>query len=447
MLYYFGDDIFFNLCLLGKIHEYYKINNYLEIKTLPKYVFVLKMLYRDKICCVEANNYSKSDISILKFFNIKEKNQYKFDYTLSYKDEKLLDKYNLENIVCVKLKNNKLESKIKNIIKETFLFKNYNIININNKINILETIYLLNKNILFITDDLKSISWAINCSTKNIGYITDEVIPPILTNYHNIQYIQLNNNLSIPKFRMNFTIKNFLQIKKSNKPFVSCVCPTFNRHKFIPNLIKIFQNQNYPADCRELIILDDSPSNISSIIRELDKENNIKYYNLDIDKPYNIGKKRNLLNQLVSGEYIICFDDDDYYPSNRISHVIEKLSVSDIKFAGSSKIYIYYTDIDKIYEFGPYGKNHATNGTFAYHYSYLSNNIYDDDATYAEEKVFLNNYQEQLVQLEPENTILCISHGKNTFDKKKVIHMGKISKYKLTDFINDKNLLNYYKTL
>ena len=34
--------------------------------------------------------------------------------------------------------------------------------------------------------------------------------------------------------------------------------------------------------------------------------------------------------------------------------------------AGSSELYIYFKHIEKMYQFGPYGPNHATAGTFAF---------------------------------------------------------------------------------
>ena len=42
-------------------------------------------------------------------------------------------------------------------------------------------------------------------------------------------------------------------------PFVSVICPTYNRRESLPYLLYIWQYQDYPAEKRELIILDDSP--------------------------------------------------------------------------------------------------------------------------------------------------------------------------------------------
>jgi cellulose synthase/poly-beta-1,6-N-acetylglucosamine synthase-like glycosyltransferase len=42
------------------------------------------------------------------------------------------------------------------------------------------------------------------------------------------------------------------------KPTVSVITPTYNRRLFLPMLIYLYQQQSYPKNLLELIILDDS---------------------------------------------------------------------------------------------------------------------------------------------------------------------------------------------
>lgn len=466
MIYYLEDnDIFFNSCVLGVIDQYLKINKNLQIKTLSKYAVILELLF-DNIECIINNVITNNDISFYKFFNIKSIDKYNLNKLIIYQDELLVKKYNYENIICVKIINKNIVSLIANLIKDTFLFINHHIIVITDNLDVKELIYLLNNNLLLLTDDINLIYLSFNCPIKNVGFIINNNSNNINKNIDNINsyyknnlnkfnfyMINTNNIISYPKFRINFLYDNkFININKNNKskPFVSCICPTYNRINFIPNLIKIFQSQDYPSNFRELIILDDSINDATDLIKKLDIENNIKYYHINNNyknKPLSIGKKRNLLHQLISGEYILCFDDDDYYPPNKISKSINKLLSSNIKFGGSSKLYIYYTDIKKVYEFGPYSKYHATNGTFVYHYSYIFTNFYNDNSKFAEEKTFLNNFTEKLIQLEPLDTILCIAHDKNTYDKKNIIHNGKLTNYKLNNLILNKKIFNFFNSL
>jgi glycosyltransferase involved in cell wall biosynthesis len=196
----------------------------------------------------------------------------------------------------------------------------------------------------------------------------------------------------------------------------------------------------------EWIILDDGKEKSTDLFIDSGLKN-IQYYPEDIK--LNIGAKRNKLNSLATGEIIVCMDDDDYYPPTRIIHVVEQLiSNPTYNICGSSELYIFYSDINKIYKAGPYNSNHATNGTLAYRRSYLENHKYDETVKTAEERSFLNDFTEPMLQLDPFKTQLLMSHSENTFDKKTIRSsspMFKLTKYKLDRFISDTNLVEFYK--
>jgi hypothetical protein len=135
-----------------------------------------------------------------------------------------------------------------------------------------------------------------------------------------------------------------------------------------------------------------------------------------------LGKKRNYMHSFVKGTIIVYMDDDDYYPPERVSHAVEKLTENrQAMCAGSSEIYIYFKHIHTMYQAGPYGPNHATAGTFAFRTELLKDSRYEDTAALAEEKHFLKNYTVPFVQLDPMKSILVFSHNHNTFDKKKLL--------------------------
>ena len=54
--------------------------------------------------------------------------------------------------------------------------------------------------------------------------------------------------------------------KLPKKPFVSVCTPTFNRRPFIPFMIKCFENQTYPKDKLEWIIVDDGTDSIEDLV-------------------------------------------------------------------------------------------------------------------------------------------------------------------------------------
>ena len=236
----------------------------------------------------------------------------------------------------------------------------------------------------------------------------------------------------------------------SQKPFVSVICPTYNRRKFLPNLIYQFNYQTYPQDRMELLIIDDTPTSNEDIISQYkqEKQDNIRY--IYLNEKIALAKKRTMLNKLAKGEILVCFDDDDWYSNERVHHVVHKLmSNPKVEIVGSTILHIYYIENGLIYQFGPYSPTHGTHGTFGYKKSYLKHNSYDDTLEKAEESKFTNNFTEPLIQLDPFKTMICISHGNNTVDKIPFIPQGKETKLKLKDFFkkNDKYMLNFITNL
>ncbi|EKI0254555.1 glycosyltransferase family 2 protein [Enterobacter asburiae] len=230
-------------------------------------------------------------------------------------------------------------------------------------------------------------------------------------------------------------------------PFVSVICPTYNRREFLPYLLYIWQYQDYPADRRELIILDDSPTSNADLIEMMSdpSQPNVRY--IHSPERLTLGNKRNRLNALATGEYIICFDDDDYYAPDKISHQVAQMQIHRALFSGSDQIYIWYSHLDKIYLTHSFGPRHALNGTFGYHRNLLKNHRYDDEAMKAEEVGFLNNFTTPVQQIDPKRTILCISHSSNTYDKDFILDSSTPVDLTLEDFVSDPNLLAHYRRL
>jgi glycosyltransferase involved in cell wall biosynthesis len=206
--------------------------------------------------------------------------------------------------------------------------------------------------------------------------------------------------------------------KNVNKqPFVTLCTPTFNRRPFIPIMLKCFDYQTYPKDKIEWIIVDDGSDKIEDLVSHVPQ---IKYFKYD--EKLTLGKKRNICNEKAKGEIIIYIDDDDYYPPERISHAVETLIKNPKALcAGSSSMFIHFKHINKMYQFGPYGPNHATAATFAFKKELLTKTSFDEKSSVAEERHFLKEYTIPFVQLESKKTILVFSHNHNSFDKKKLL--------------------------
>ena len=259
------------------------------------------------------------------------------------------------------------------------------------------------------------------------------------TNNTNTNNVETSNPIS------NTNNNNNNNIKREKYPFVSICTPTFNRRPFIPYAIKCFEHQDYPKDRMEWIIIDDGTDKIEELVSHIPQVRYFKY-----DEKMTLGKKRNLMHEKTKGDILVYMDDDDYYPPQRVSHAVSMLkSHPSALCAGASEIYIYFKHIDKMYQFGPYGPNHATAGTFAFRRELLNNHQYDNSASLAEEKAFLKNYTVPFVQLEPKKTILVFSHRHNTFDKKKLLDRGdnkfqQPSDKTVDEFVKDPDMKDFY---
>jgi len=264
-------------------------------------------------------------------------------------------------------------------------------------------------------------------------------------------FIKVNDDNKIyrdDKIRKNNTIDNLIYR-------VVVICPTYNRRRFMSQLIYQFNYQDYPKKYLQMVILDDSlisNSDIFEDIDDIDLKSRIHYV-YDYDKK-TIGAKRNILNKIalsLDAEYIVCFDDDDYYPSNRVSAGVKCLSNSGYKIGGTSTLPIYYPNLNEIYVIGPFinkiYRGHATNGTLVYHIDYLKNNSYDDNDTRKEEVKFLRNFNCNLIQIPYTDVMLCISHQTNTVCKTDLIINGKKLDKKLNDIITDYYLYDFFRKI
>lgn len=220
---------------------------------------------------------------------------------------------------------------------------------------------------------------------------------------------------------------------------VSVVTPTYNRTQFILRSIACYKSQTYPLENMEWIILDDGSDSAEAIFTEAEFDGipNIRYYREH--NKMTIGAKRNKLNSLAKGNIIVAWDDDDYYPSNRIDTIVRIFETvpPEIQLVGSSLMYMYMPD-KTIWSIGPFHKNHSSNATLAYRRTYIHNHEYNNDATKTEEPHFLNHYKNTMIQMDPMTSILVMAHNDNTVSKDIARNSAvRPTTLKIQDFIKD----------
>lgn len=219
---------------------------------------------------------------------------------------------------------------------------------------------------------------------------------------------------------------NIIKNKKYNllmgKLTVSIITVTqLSRAECLKNLLSLIKLQTY-ENIIEWVIVEGSKTEYdgtknSEKIVELSFETSLpivylKYTGLALSDLRNNG------NMKCKGDIIVCMDDDDYYPSERVEHAVYKLGKSKCLIAGCSDIYIYDYYSQILYKSEKLFNSHSTNNCMAFKREYLSTNAHESGLTNAEEKSFTKNFTEPMVQLNSKKCIVVSSHDSNTFDKR-----------------------------
>lgn len=139
---------------------------------------------------------------------------------------------------------------------------------------------------------------------------------------------------------------------------VTAICPTADRHSYLPLALRCFQRQTY-AD-KELIIVDNGLESVEPLLETLlGKEANgpeLHYYRLD-PKQYGKlthGQMMNECCERARGEIICAWDDDDWSHPDRIALQVAALNENGKSLTGYHEI-LYYEI--------------ATGSTFKYKYN------------------------------------------------------------------------------
>ena len=231
---------------------------------------------------------------------------------------------------------------------------------------------------------------------------------------------------------------------RNSLPTVSIITITqYGRFESFQILFEMLKRQTYD-NIKEWIIVEgsrnirDANKNEKDILRFLEEEESAfttqLYINYIEYTGAPLGELRNQGNENVSSDIVVCMDDDDYYPPCRVSHAVSVLSDPDTDYliGGVSDMYIYDFFLDKLYRFcadGAFGEYHSTNNAMAYKRFYLLENSHDKFAKNGEERSFTKNFTNPLVQFDSLQTIICISHGSNTFNKRQLCIGGSVGLY------------------
>jgi len=164
-----------------------------------------------------------------------------------------------------------------------------------------------------------------------------------------------------------------------------------------------------------------------------------------IHEPRPIGFLRNRCIELAlaaGAEYIVFWDDDDYYPPTRISCGVGALNANpEMDIAGSSRMFLFLVRENVMMETGPHGPHHATGATWTVRRKYAESHRFLDEKAKGEEVNFTNGWTAKMFQLPAEETIVVMGHGRNTVDKSDILANPQKYNSKVINSDNGKMLL------
>ena len=168
-------------------------------------------------------------------------------------------------------------------------------------------------------------------------------------------------------------------------------------------------------------------------------------------EPLTIAEMRNKCLELAletGCEFIVFWDDDDYYPPERIQTGVDALEAKPMAdIAGCSFMYMMLTELNALMSVGPYQDKHATAGTWTMRRRYALNNRFDPSRTFGEEASFTHGWNANLIQVDSEKTIVVMGHRGNTVSKTDVFWNPERYLAKVVNNINGKQAFRSRWTL
>jgi len=203
------------------------------------------------------------------------------------------------------------------------------------------------------------------------------------------------------------------EIKNENEKgdaLVSIITPTFNRSRFFKLAYHNWTNFSYPN--REWIIVDDGSEPL-----EILDDPRIKH--IKLSERHSIGSKRNIGVENSSGDFILCMDDDDFYPRNVIGHRLKTLGHYDCSFCSTIACYNIYEGISFLNSPHTYEspQKRVSEATLFFRRAFWEQRGFPVDCQTGEGEAFIEGRYDQCCELDWQGSIVALIHGKNITNK------------------------------
>ena len=117
-------------------------------------------------------------------------------------------------------------------------------------------------------------------------------------------------------------------------PLVTCIMPTCDRLHFVQHAVRYLLQQDYPN--LEFVIVDDGAATVAPLLPD-----DPRFRLIRLPGKKNVGAKRNIACAAARGEFIIHWDDDDWYPPDRVTRQIKALRAGHADICGTSTLFYH----------------------------------------------------------------------------------------------------------
>ena len=189
---------------------------------------------------------------------------------------------------------------------------------------------------------------------------------------------------------------------------VSCIMPTANRPNFVALAVSHFLNQDFRD--AELIIIDDGIESLRSVLPD---HYRIKYFHTE---PLgSIGLKRNYACNKAQGEFIMHWDDDDWYAYDWISRQLKVLQNSDADICGLNEITFFSPLAKKFWKYADKNTERPwlSGATMAYRKSFWQNHPFQD-LQIGEDYDYIWNNSAKILAHDYSSGFIATLHNANT---------------------------------
>ncbi|MDX1617534.1 MAG: glycosyltransferase family A protein, partial [Balneolaceae bacterium] len=109
----------------------------------------------------------------------------------------------------------------------------------------------------------------------------------------------------------------------NSTPKVSCLIVTADRRELLKRSLYCYQNQTYSNT--ELVVVDNGHDTIEDLVVEYVNGEEVTYVRVEPSPDNILGEMRNISLEHASGEYLTCWDDDDWFHPDRITVQMDTL--------------------------------------------------------------------------------------------------------------------------